>query len=53
MRRREFALLVAPSMIVMFGLLVVPLYRTVQWSFQEVQYGAQASSSACRTTPLR
>jgi multiple sugar transport system permease protein/N,N'-diacetylchitobiose transport system permease protein len=40
MRNREFALLVAPSMIVMFGLLVVPLYRTVQWSFQEVQYGA-------------
>jgi multiple sugar transport system permease protein/N,N'-diacetylchitobiose transport system permease protein len=41
MRKREFALLVAPSMIVMFGLLVVPLYRTVQWSFQEVQYGAE------------
>ena len=40
MRKREFVLLVAPSMIVMFGLLVVPLYRTVQWSFQEVQYGA-------------
>ena len=41
MRRREFALLVAPSMIVMYGLLVIPLYRTVQWSFQEVQYGAE------------
>jgi multiple sugar transport system permease protein len=27
-------------MLVMFGLLVVPLYRTIQWSFQEVQYGA-------------
>jgi ABC-type sugar transport system permease subunit len=40
MRKREFALLVAPSMLVMFGLLVVPLYRTIQWSFQEVQYGA-------------
>jgi ABC-type sugar transport system permease subunit len=39
MRRREFALLVAPSMIVMFGLLLVPLFRTLQWSFQEVQYG--------------
>ncbi len=39
MRKREFALLVGPSMIVMFGLLVVPLYRTIQWSFQEVQYG--------------
>jgi multiple sugar transport system permease protein/N,N'-diacetylchitobiose transport system permease protein len=41
MRKREFALLVGPSMLVMFGLLVVPLYRTVQWSFQEVQYGAE------------
>ena len=40
MRKREFALLVAPSMIVMFGLLVVPLYRTIVWSFQEVQYGS-------------
>ena len=40
MRRREFALLVGPSMIVMFGLLVVPLYRTIVWSFQEVEYGA-------------
>lgn len=39
MRRREFTLLVAPSVVVMFGLLVVPLYRTVQWSFQEVSYG--------------
>src|ERR687894_915583 len=40
MRNREFALLVGPSMLVMFGLLVVPLYRTIQWSFQEVEYGA-------------
>lgn len=40
MRKREFWLLVGPSMLVMFGLLVVPLYRTVQWSLQEVQYGA-------------
>ena len=40
MRRREFALLVGPSMIVMFGLLLLPLIRTVQWSFQDVQYGA-------------
>ena len=39
MRKREFALLVAPSMIVMFGLLLVPLFRTLQWSFQEVEYG--------------
>src|SRR5918998_35125 len=41
MRKREFALLVGPSMLVMFGLLVVPLYRTIEWSFQEVQYGAR------------
>ena len=40
MRKREFWLLVGPSMLVMFGLLVVPLYRTIEWSFQEVQYGA-------------
>lgn len=40
MRKREFWLLVGPSMLVMFGLLVVPLYRTFQWSFQEVEYGA-------------
>lgn len=40
MRKREFWLLVGPSMLVMFGLLVVPLYRTVQWSFQEVEYGS-------------
>ncbi len=39
MRKREFALLVAPSMIVMFGLLLVPMFRTIQWSFQEVEYG--------------
>ena len=39
MRKREFALLVGPSMLVMFGLLVIPLYRTIQWSFQDVQYG--------------
>ncbi|GAA1049065.1 carbohydrate ABC transporter permease [Arthrobacter russicus] len=39
MRRREFALLIGPSLLVMFGLLVVPLIRTIQWSFQKVQYG--------------
>jgi ABC-type sugar transport system permease subunit len=39
MRKREFFLLVGPSMVVMFGLLLLPLVRTVQWSFQEVQYG--------------
>lgn len=40
MRRREFWLLVAPSLLVMFGFLVIPLYRTVVWSFQDVTYGA-------------
>ncbi|WP_125613814.1 carbohydrate ABC transporter permease [Specibacter cremeus] len=39
MRRREFTLLMAPSLLVMVGLLVVPLVRTIQWSFQKVQYG--------------
>ncbi|MEJ5945746.1 sugar ABC transporter permease [Pseudokineococcus basanitobsidens] len=39
MRRREYAYLVAPSVVVMFGLLVVPLYRTVRWSFEQVRYG--------------
>jgi ABC-type sugar transport system permease subunit len=32
MKRREFWLLVTPSVIVMFGFMLVPLYRTVQWS---------------------
>ncbi len=40
MRRREFALLVGPSVLVMLGLLLLPLVRTVQWSLQEVEYGA-------------
>lgn len=39
MRRREFALLMGPSLVVMVGFLVVPLIRTIQWSFQRVQYG--------------
>ena len=29
-----------PSLLVMLGLLVVPLVRTIQWSFQKVQYGS-------------
>lgn len=40
MRPKEFTLLVAPSMLIMVGLLVLPLIRTVQWSFQDVQYGS-------------
>ena len=39
MRRREFAALVWPSLLVMFGLLMVPLYRTAEWSFKDVDYG--------------
>lgn len=40
MRKREFYSLVAPSMLVMVGLLLVPLYLTVKWSFQDVDYGS-------------
>jgi ABC-type sugar transport system permease subunit len=40
MRRRDFWVLVTPSVIVMFGFMLVPLYRTVRWSFQKVDYGA-------------
>lgn len=39
MRRREYAVFIAPSMIVMFGLLALPLLRTLQWSLQSVDYG--------------
>lgn len=39
MRRREFAVLMGPSLFVMLALLVLPLIRTVQWSFQQVSYG--------------
>jgi ABC-type sugar transport system permease subunit len=44
MRRREFWVLVTPSVIVMFGFMLVPLYRTVRWSFQKVEYGAPGTS---------
>ncbi|MDR6687723.1 multiple sugar transport system permease protein/N,N'-diacetylchitobiose transport system permease protein [Arthrobacter sp. 1088] len=40
MRGREFSVLMGPSLLVMFGLLVVPLVRTIQWSFENVQYGS-------------
>lgn len=40
MRRREFAMLVAPSVLVMAGLLVLPLYQTIEWSLQQVNYGS-------------
>ena len=39
MKRREFAVFVGPSVLLMTGLLVVPLVMTVLWSFQEVGYG--------------
>ena len=39
MKAREFWLLFAPSLIVMGGLLVLPLFRTVQWSLEDVHYG--------------
>ncbi|HEX5857211.1 MAG TPA: sugar ABC transporter permease [Microbacterium sp.] len=40
MKPREFWILFAPSLLVMSSLLVLPLIRTVQWSMQEVTYGA-------------
>ncbi|HET6561614.1 MAG TPA: sugar ABC transporter permease [Marmoricola sp.] len=40
MRRREFAMFAGPSILVMSGLLLLPLYRTVQWSLQKVDYGS-------------
>ena len=43
MRRREYALLVSPSMVVMFGLLALPLMRTIQWSLQRVDYGQKGT----------
>ena len=39
MKKREFWLLVTPSLVVMVGLLAVPLYRTIEWSLQNVNYG--------------
>lgn len=39
MKAREFWLLFAPSLVVMVGLLLLPLVRTVQWSFESVRYG--------------
>ncbi|MFE1646671.1 carbohydrate ABC transporter permease [Microbacterium sp. P01] len=40
MKAREFWLLFAPSLLVMSALLVLPLARTVQWSFENVRYGS-------------
>jgi ABC-type sugar transport system permease subunit len=43
MKRRQFWALVAPSVIVMFGLMLLPLYRTLRWSFESVNYGEAGS----------
>ncbi len=39
MTRKQFWFLITPSVIVMFGFMLVPLYRTLRWSFQRVTYG--------------
>jgi multiple sugar transport system permease protein/N,N'-diacetylchitobiose transport system permease protein len=39
MRKREYWALVTPSLVVMVSLLAVPLYRTLEWSLQKVNYG--------------
>ena len=39
MKRRQFWVLVAPSVVVMFGFMLLPLYQTVRWSFERVNYG--------------
>ncbi|MDQ1082482.1 MULTISPECIES: carbohydrate ABC transporter permease [Microbacterium] len=43
MKTREFWYLMAPSLLVMGGLLAFPLFRTVQWSLEEVAYGTGGS----------
>jgi ABC-type sugar transport system permease subunit len=40
MKAREFWALFLPSLIIMGALLVLPLVRTIQWSFEEVNYGS-------------
>ena len=40
MTRKQFWLLVTPSVIVMFGFMLVPLYRTLRWSLQKVTYAS-------------
>ena len=34
MKRRQFWALVAPSVVVMFGFMLVPLYQTLRWSLK-------------------
>ena len=40
MRKREFAMLAGPSVLVMASLLLLPLYQTIKWSLQKVDYGS-------------
>lgn len=44
MTRKQFWFLITPSVIVMFGFMLVPLIRTLQWSFQKVNYGEPGKS---------
>jgi multiple sugar transport system permease protein/N,N'-diacetylchitobiose transport system permease protein len=44
MKLRQFLLLITPSVIVMFGFMLIPLYRTVRWSFEKVNYGEPGTS---------
>ena len=39
MRRGQFWAMVAPSVVVMFGFMLLPLYQTLRWSFERVNYG--------------
>ena len=39
MKRRQFWAMVAPSVVVMFGFMLLPLYQTLRWSFESVDYG--------------
>lgn len=39
MSKREYWILILPSLLVMFGLLLVPMYRTIEWSLKDVNYG--------------
>jgi N,N'-diacetylchitobiose transport system permease protein len=43
MRRRDFWILVSPSLVVMVGLLALPLYSTVRWSLERVDYGSDGT----------
>lgn len=40
MRRKEFLVMVLPSVVLMTALLAVPLFQTVRWSLEKVTYGS-------------